>query len=120
MAESYAPGFLLAQSRPSNTTATTLYTAGMKTEVTRIIIANTTGSAATFRLFHDDDDGGTTMDETTALIWDNSIATANYVDIQAYLDGAGITIAAGGSLGIRSGTGNALTFSAYGIVSGVR
>ena len=118
MAESYAPGFLLAQSRPSNTTAATLYTAGMKTEVTRIIIANTTGSAATFRLFHDDD--GTTMDETTALIWDNSIATANYVDIQAYLDGAGITIAAGGSLGIRSGTGNALTFSAYGIVSCVR
>ena len=118
MAESYAPGFLLAQSRPSNTTAATLYTAGMKTEVTRIIIANTTGSAATFRLFHDDD--ATTMDETTALIWDNSIATANYVDIQAYLDGAGITIAAGGSIGIRSGTGNALTFSAYGIVSGVR
>ena len=116
MAESYAPGFLLAQSRPSNTTAATLYTAGMKTEVTRIIIANTTGSAATFRLFHDDD--GTTMDETTALIWDNSIATANYVDIQAYL--YGITIAAGGSLGIRSGTGSALTFSAYGIVSGVR
>ena len=115
---SYAAGFLAGQFRPSNTTAATLYTATLKSEVTRILIANTTGSAATFRLFHDDD--GTTMDETTALVWDNSIAAGAYVDLQAYLDGAGITIAAGGSLGCRSGTGNALTFSVYAVVLDAR
>ena len=115
---SYAAGFLAGQLRPSNTTAAPLYTATLKSEVTRILIANTTGSAATFRLFHDDD--GTTMDETTALVWDNSIAAGAYVDLQAYLDGAGITIAAGGSLGCRSGTGNALTFSVYAVVLDAR
>lgn len=118
MPGSYAAGFLAGQLRPANTTAATLYTATLKSEVTRILIANTTGSAATFRLFHDDD--GTTMDETTALVWDNSIAAGAYVDLQAYLDGAGITIAAGGSLGCRSGTGNALTFSVYAVVLDAR
>jgi len=118
MPGSYAAGFLAGQLRPANTTAATLYTATLKSEVTRILIANTTGSAATFRLFHDDD--GTTMDETTALVWDNSVASGAYVDLQAYLDGAGITIAAGGSLGCRSGTGNALTFSVYAVVLDAR
>jgi len=118
MPGSYAAGFLAGQLRPANTTAATLYTATLKSEITRILIANTTGSAATFRLFHDDD--GTTMDETTALVWDNSIAAGAYVDLQAYLDGAGITIAAGGSLGCRSGTGNALTFSVYAVVLDAR
>jgi len=118
MPGSYAAGFLAGQLRPANTTAATLYTATLKSEITRILIANTTGSAATFRLFHDDD--GTTMDETTALVWDNSVASGAYVDLQAYLDGAGITIAAGGSLGCRSGTGNALTFSVYAVVLDAR
>jgi len=118
MPDSYAAGFLAGQLRPSNTTAATLYTATLKSEVTRILIANTTGSAATFRLFHDDD--GTTMDETTAIVWDNSIAAGAYVDLQAYLDQAAITISAGGSLGCRSGTGSALTFSAYAVVLDAR
>jgi len=50
----YAPGNLLGQSRLSNTTAAALYTAIVRTDITRLIVANTTGSAATFRLFHDE------------------------------------------------------------------
>ena len=49
----YAPGNLLGQARLSNTTAA-LYTAIVRTDITRLIVANTTGSAATFRLFHDE------------------------------------------------------------------
>ena len=114
----YAPSSLLAQVRPSNTTAATAFTATLRTEITRVLVANTTGSAATFRLFHDDD--GSTYDETTALIWDNSIATGAYVDLQAYLDGSGITLMPSGTLGVRSGTGSALTFSVYGTVADAR
>ena len=111
-------GSLIAQTRPSNTTASTAYTATLKTSISRIIVVNTTGSAATFRLFHDDD--GSPYDETTAVVWDNSIASGGYVDLQAYLDAGAITIAVSGTLGVRSGTGNALTFNVYGQVEDAR
>jgi len=114
----YAPSSLLAQVRPSNTTAVTAFTASLRTEITRILVANTSASAATLRLFHDDD--GSTYDETTALVWDNSLAAGAYLDLQAYLDGAGITLLPSGTLGVRSGTGNALTFNVYGTVADAR
>ncbi len=50
----YAPGNLLGQARLSNTTAAALYTAIVRADIMRLIVANTTGSAATFRLFHDE------------------------------------------------------------------
>ncbi len=84
----YAPSSLLAQVRPSNTTAATAFTASLRTEITRILVANTSASAATLRLFH--------------------------------LDGAGITLLPSGTLGVRSGTGNALTFNVYGTVADAR
>ena len=115
----YAPGNLLAQSRPSDTNAATLYTATIKTEITRIIIANTTGSAATFRLFHDQ--GGSTYDESNALIYDFSIASGAFFDsLQSFNTGNGITLVPTDTLGIRSGTGNALTFNVYGVLSDAR
>ena len=115
----YAPGNLLGQARLSNTTAAALYTAVVRTEITRLIVANTTSSASTFRVFHDE--GGITYDESNALIWDFSIASGAFFDsLQSYNTGNGITLVPTDTLGIRSGTGNALTFSVYGVLSGVR
>ena len=52
---SLAPGSLLAQIRPANTTAAAGFTAIIQTEILRVVIANTTGSsvnsALTFNLY---------------------------------------------------------------------
>ena len=115
----YAPGNLLGQARLSNTDAAVLYTAVVRTEITRLIVANVTSSAASFRLHHDQ--GGSTFDESNALIYDFEIAANGFFDsLQSYNTGNGITLVPTDTLGIRSGTGNALTFSVYGVLSGVR
>tara|TARA_Y100001938_G_scaffold56419_1_gene78620 strand:- start:211 stop:567 length:357 start_codon:yes stop_codon:yes gene_type:complete len=115
----YAPSSLLGQARPSDTNNATLYTASLKTEIGRIIIANTSGSAATFRLFHDQ--GGSTYDESNALAFDVSIATGAINDaLQSFQMGNGITLAPTDTLGIRSSVANALTFTIYGVVSDAR
>ena len=107
----FASGFQVAQSRPSNTTAASVYTAPLPTEVTRIIICNTTGSAADASLYHDDD--GSTFDATTALIESKSIPANDYLEIK--LDGgSGLMIKRSGQIGVKTGTGNALTFTLYG------
>ena len=115
----YAPSSLLGQSRPSDTNNTAIYVASLKTEICRIIIANTTGSSATFRLFHDQ--GGSTYDESNALAFDVTIAANSINDnFQSFQMGNGITLAATDSFGIRSSVANALTFSIYGVVSDAR
>lgn len=110
---------LLVQVRPANTTAAAGFTAptgvtGVRFSITRINICNTSGAAATYRLFHDDD--GTTFDETTALAWDEPIP-ANGVRIwEAQSPSSGISLKSGGSLGVRTSVNSALTFSIYGTV----
>ena len=107
-------GKQLAQVRPANTTAVSAYSPdpSIKTEVLMIMVCNTTGSSATFRLFHDVD--GTTYDETTALYWDNSVNANASVQI-SYEEGSGLWLNnAAGNVAVRSGTGSALTFTLYG------
>lgn len=115
MSETTARTTLLAQVRPANTTAATAYTAASNTrvEIKKIAIANTTGSAASYRLFHDDD--GTTYDQTTALAYDVSVP-ANSSHVWSATEDDGIGLRAGGSLGVRTDTNNALTFTVYGVV----
>lgn len=111
----YNAGALLGQSRPANTTAATIYTASVRTEITAIYVCNTTGTAATYRIFHDDD--GTTYDQTTALFYDVSLP-ANTTDIISLnAKGGGLTMSKDGTIGIRTGTNDALTFSVYGITA---
>ena len=106
-------GFQIAQSRPGNTSAATLFTASeVLTEVMAIFIANTTSSAATFRLFHDND--GTTYSADTALYYDVSIPANSTFELSSGTNGAGISVRPGGSIGIRSGTADALNFTLYG------
>lgn len=104
-------GQQLAQSRPTNTTATSVYSppgAGISTRVFNVVVCNTTGSSAAFRIFHDDN--GTTYDETTALFWDVSLDANSSVQ----LDCDWWLFNPDGNLAIRTDTGSALTFTFYG------
>ena len=109
----FASGQLLAQSRPANTSTATAFTASVRTDLTQIIVSNTTGSAATFSIYHDDD--GTTYDQTTALVYACSLAANTTFIIGSEGAGLGIQLSPGGSIGIQSGTSSACTFSVYGV-----
>lgn len=104
-------GKQLAQARPANTTAVSLYSpaANVDARLTQIVICNTTAVAATFRLFHDDN--GTTYDESTALYWDISVSGNDSVTLGLAAYMADDT----GNFAIRTGTASALTFTLYGL-----
>ena len=106
-----ASGFQIAQIRPGDTSAATAYTATMKTEITHIVVANTTGVDADFTICHDDD--GTTFDESTALFWAVELK-ANTSQQICCVAGSGLMIEAGGSIGVISGTASAITYTFYG------
>ena len=101
----------LGQLRPGDTNAASLYSppVNTKTEITKIVVANTTGTAATFRIFIDTN--GTTYDQTTAIAYDISLAANDSVETADSYWMADPT----GNLAVRSGTISALTFTAYGI-----
>lgn len=107
-----AAGSQLAQARAS-ASAATLFSASMRTEITRIFVTNTTTSSATFRLYHDDD--GSTYDESTALFWDATVEGKSTVEIVSDTDNGGIVLAGSGNLGMYGGTDLALTFTVYGV-----
>ena len=101
----------LGQHRINSTTATSLYSPGASTQaiVKSIVITNTSGAAATYRLFHDDD--GTTYDETSALAWDVSIGAGEVVVFEAGI----LMDDSSGNIATRTSVANALTFTAYGV-----
>lgn len=107
-----AAGALLGQIRPGDTANATLYTAQIGVEVTRIVVCNTSGAIATFRLFHDQ--GGTTYDQSNALFYDKDVPISDSVEIKAESQGAGFQMEIGDSIGVRSSVADALTFTAYG------
>ena len=100
----------LGQVRPSDTTPVELYSPSVRDRcvVHNIIICNTTGSTATYRLFVDED--GTTVDQTTAIAYDITLAgnTTDTWEIKIYMNDPA------GRLSAATGTGNALTFTANG------
>ena len=100
----------LGQLRPADTTAASLYSPASSTQalIKNIMIANTSAAAATFRLFHDDN--GTTYDETTALAWDVSLGVGEIFTLDSVI----LMNDSTGNLAVRTGTANALTFTAYG------
>ena len=111
----FASGSQLAQTRPANTSTATAYTAKKQTEITQVIVCNTTGSPATFSLYHDDD--GSTYDQTTALVYSASVAANTMLSLSADGAGLGIFVTANGTIGVQSGTASALTFSIYGVLA---
>ncbi len=108
-------GKLLGQARPANTTAVTIYSPPVNvwTEITKVIICNTSGSSAKFRLFLDDD--GTTYDQTTALYYDAVVAADDTIEVPSQGNNGFFMNIAAGNLAVRTDTNNALTFSVFGI-----
>ena len=105
---------MLGQARPANTTAVSIYspTEGVTANVFHIVICNTTGTAATFRIFHDD--AGTTYDQTTALYYDKNVNGAETLRIYPLGETGFAMNNPDGNLAVRTGTASALTFTVYG------
>ncbi len=112
----FANGSQLAQVRPS-ASASTAYTATLRTEVTQIVVCNTSGSPAQFSIYHDDD--GTTYDATTALFWLAQIEANTTVTIVSDSVGAGFAMKRGAAIGVKPSVDQALTFSIYGVTEDV-
>ncbi len=108
----FAKGSQLAQVRPS-ATASTVYTATLRTEVTRIMVCNTTANNVGYDIYHDDD--GTTYAQATALYYSQSISGNTTHAITFDGAGGGIFLARGGALGVKPSVDLAVTFSIYGI-----
>ncbi len=104
-------GAILAQSRPSDTTAVSAYSpaSGVRTEITRVLVCNTTGNTPTFRIFLDND--GTTYNQTTALFYDKSMSANDTTELEGSWD----MDKSSGNLAVRTSAGNELTFSIFGI-----
>ena len=100
----------LGQARPADTNTATLYNPGASIDAVahRVVICNTGTTAASARVFHDDN--GSTFDETTALAWDILVGTASVATLDLSVALSDDT----GKLGIRSSVASALTFTAYG------
>lgn len=114
----FASGSQLAQARPSGTTAVAAFSASLPTEITTIYVANTTGSAASFSLYHDDD--GSTFDATTALYEAVSVAANTTTVIRASAPGGGLAVSKVGKIGVKTSTGSALTFTLYGVTANMQ
>lgn len=100
---------VLGQAAPANTSNADLYTvgSGKSAIISTLNIANTTGTAATTRVFVRI--AGAAAAASNAIAYDVSIA-ANSVTALTL----GATLAATDILTVQSGTGNALTFTAFG------
>ena len=100
----------LGQAAPVNTTAATLYTRPQNTTayLDQLFVCNVTGGAVTCRIFYDDD--GATYSVGTALYYDKSVAANDtlLIDLKIGMD------TANGTVGVQTGTADALTFTLFG------
>lgn len=105
----------LAQARPSGTSAASIYTPGTNktAKVTLIVLCNTTGSAATFSIFHDND--GTTYTQATALYYAQSLAANTTLLIPLDTGYSIVMNDSTGNIAFQQGTSEAITVTLYGI-----
>jgi len=103
---------VLAQKRQNGTGAVSVYSPGASeiAIIKTIVLCNTSGATATFRLFLDDD--GSTYDESTALAWD---VTLNAGQSQFFHTFIAMDTAAG-NFAYRSSVANAITITLSGAV----
>ena len=102
----------LAQHRENSTSAVSIYSpsAGQTVIIKTVTLCNTTSSAATFRIFMDDD--GTTYDQTTAKYYDASLAANSTLDLSVFW----AMNNSNGNLAFQNGTANAITITVDGAV----
>jgi hypothetical protein len=100
---------LLAQSRPANTSAAEIYAppAGMWSIIKSIIICNTSSADTTFSIYAPKD--GATLDEDSALWFEQVIAAKQTIDWSTYFP-----LSEEDALAVQSGTADALTFTVGG------
>jgi len=106
----------LAQTRPADTTAANAFSADSPWHIDLIIVTNTTGTDRTFSLYHDAD--GSTYDEDSALLFDAPIRANDTAYIEFPTGIANVNRL--GTLGVKSGAGDALNFTVYGYIAGER
>lgn len=102
---------MLARARENSTNAVGVLSPELNQTllVASLLLCNTSGAACTYRLFHDGTDGGTTYNETTALVWDAPLAANTTAVLELKIVMAGL-----GTLAYRSSVANAITLTAYG------
>ena len=103
----------LAQARENSTNAVSVHSPPLshRDRIETIILCNTSGSSATFRLFFDAN--GTTYDETTALYWDTSLAANSSLTLEY---ARGLYMAEDtANIAYRSSVANAITISLWGV-----
>ena len=102
----------IIQARPTGTTPVVAYTAALVTEITTLLICNSTTADATFSLYHDDEGTGATED--TVLYHTVTVAGGRTTVISGQYPGTGISLTPGGTISVQSSVALALTFTAYG------
>jgi hypothetical protein len=100
----------LGQAREASTNAVSVYSPAASTTgiIKTILLANTSGADATFRLFVDDD--GTTYTEVTAIAWDVPILADQMIEIQTFIP----MDTAAGNFAYRSSVASAITITLFG------
>ncbi len=100
---------VLGQAAPANTSNADLYTVPAATEavVSTLFVSNTTGTAATCRIFIRI--AGAAAAASNALVYDGEVAANDFVAITT-----GITLAATDVITVQTGTADALTFQLFG------
>jgi len=100
---------ILGQSAPANTSNADLYAVPADTEtiVSTITIANTSATAATFRIFVRD--GGAAAATGNAIAYDAAIAANSQVAFTL-----GLTLSATDTITVQTDSANSVTFQAFG------
>ena len=100
----------LSQLRENSTNAARIYSPPISGIgiIKSITLANTSGAAAIFSLFLDDD--GTTYDETTALAWNVAIEADEMIQLDGYYP----MNDSDGNFAYKSSVANAITITLFG------
>jgi len=100
---------ILGQTEPANTSNADLYTVPASTEaiVSTIVVSNSTAGEAAFRIFIRED--GATAGSENAIAFDTVLGANSQAAFTL-----GLTLSATDIITVRSSTGGALAFSAFG------
>ncbi len=110
--ETFDKGKQLGQSRPSGTTAVSIYSppASVTGNILTIFICNnTSGTAADYTLYHDND--GATYDETTMIHPPVNLNPGEVIEVNTWIP----MDDSSGNLAVKTSVANAITFTVYGV-----